>query len=235
LATKQLNIFVEGYDDHDLIIALLYELKGKAIRNHPTRLIPKKSRGTTYLELTPDGTTILVLATGGWTRLPEYTVQFREAKDSQGRNLIVFDADFAEPEYPQGGPIQREAAVRELVAAFEPSPELFLFPGPNREGNIETLLLDLIHPTHQRVMDCFDMYDECLAQYKHLLTGQQLYHIPSEKRRIYDYVNVLPLSPDERRRHQEQGGQKIFENPSWWNLTADAIQPLRIFLDSYVQ
>ncbi|WP_157886757.1 hypothetical protein [Hymenobacter sp. PAMC 26628] len=235
MATKQLNIFVEGHDDHDLIVALLYELKGKAIRSHPTRLNSKKRRGTTYLELTPNGTTILVLATGGWTRLPEYVVQFREAKDTQGRNLIVFDADFAKPEYPQGGPVQRNAALRDLVAEFEPSPELFLFPGPSREGNIEILLLDLINPNHQQVMNCFNLYDECLAQYKNPATGQRLYYIPSDKRRVYDYVNVLPLSPDERKRHQEEGGQKIFENPLWWNLMADAIQPLRMFLDKYVQ
>lgn len=235
MATKQLNIFVEGKDDHDLIVALLYQLKAGIIRRHPTRLTPKKSRSTTYLELTPDGTTILVLATGGWTRLPEYAVQFQEAIDTQGRNLVVFDADFDEPQYPQGGPIKRNSAVRQSIAAFEPSPELFLFPEPNREGNIETLLLGLIHPIHQRVMDCFDLYDECLAQYRNPVTDQRLYYTPSEKRRIYDYVNVLPLSPDERKRHQDDGGQKIFENPLWWNLTADAIQPLRTFLDMYVR
>lgn len=167
---------MEGHDDHDLIVALLYELKGKSIRSHPTRLNSKRRRGTTYLELTADGTTttILVLATGGWTRLPEYMVQFREAKDAKGHNLIIFDADFARPEYPQGGPVERSAALRTLIAAFEPSPELFLLPGPNREGNIETLLLDLIHPNHQQVMDCFDLYDECLAQHKNPATGQRL-------------------------------------------------------------
>lgn len=233
MATKQINIFVEGYDDHDLIVALLYQLKN--VRPHPTRLSPRKQRGTTYLELMPGNITVLIAYTGGWTRLPSFDNQFREARDSQGRNLIIFDADFDAVMYPQGGPTKRTAAIRDLIAEFEPSPEIYLFPGPNREGNIETLLLSLIHPTHQCVMDCFDLYDECLAQYSDPATGQRLYYIPSEKRRVYDYVNVLPLSHDERRRHQDEGGQKIFENPEWWNLTAGTILPLRTFLDRYVQ
>lgn len=235
MATKQINIFVEGYDDHDLIVALLYQLKQGEIRRHPTRLISKKHRGTTYLELIPDGTTVLVLATNGWTRLPEYTVQFREARDTQGNNIIIFDADFDKPEYQEGGPVKRQAALHKLITEFEPAPKIFLFPEPNKEGNIETLLLELIHPNHQQVMNCFDLYDECLAQYLHPTTGQRLYYIPSDKRRVYDYVNVLPLSPDERRRHQDEGGQKIFDNPLWWNLMADVIQPLRTFLNRYVQ
>lgn len=229
MAMRQINIFVEGHDDHELVVALLHQLI--AVRPDPTRLPKKGERSTTYLlmgEATAE-TAILVLATGGWTRLPEKAAPIAQRAT---RNLIIFDADTPDL-HPRGGQVARREAVIEQMAGLDPQAYLFLLPDNTRDGNLETLLLDLVQPPHDQVMACFDHYDNCLAHYT-TPAGERLYHIPSAKRRVYDYVNVLPLTQPERVRHEEQNGQKIFDNPHWWNLTADAIKPLRQFLLDHV-
>ena len=229
MAMRQFNIFVEGNDDHDLVLALLQELK--AVSFDPTK---KNRRPTSYLKVPATEDSILLFATGGWTKLAESEALFRQANDSGGLNLIVFDADFDEAKYPSGGQANRLAAIQSAVSGFDLNPAVFLFPQPGEDGNLETLLLRLVQPAHQQVMDCYDGYEACLSRCLDAQGQPVYYDTPSDKRRIYDYVNVLPLSPSERERHQEKGGQKIFENPAWWNLHSLAIQPLRSFLNQYI-
>lgn len=229
VANRQFNIFVEGNDDHDLLLTLL--LQRPELRLDPVR---KAKRAATYLLFQEAGDSVFLQATGGWTNLPESSVQFQQAKDSGGRNLIVFDADYDERKYPDGGYLKRAAIIRQAVADFDANPALFLFPQPNEDGNLETLLLRLTQPQHQRVLDCYDGYEICLSQYQDA-SGKPSYNAPSNKRRVYDYVNVMPMTPKEEERHFDKGGQKLFENSSIWNLNSPAIQPLRDFLDQYLR
>ncbi|MCB2407021.1 DUF3226 domain-containing protein [Hymenobacter lucidus] len=227
--TRQFNIFVEGNDDHDLICALLTRIKD--LKPHPSKNSTRRRDSiTTYFEVNDTGDTILVLTTGGWTSLGRnQQIQFQQARDSGGRTLIVFDADYDQPQYPQGGQVNRLAALRAQISEFEPDPHIYLFPNPSSDGNLETLLLQIISPNHQCVIDCYVGFGQCLEQYVDV-SGSPIYHLPIDKRRVYDYVNALPLSPEERERHQDKGGQKIFENSNWWNFDAPAIQPLISFL-----
>ena len=225
MANRQFNIFVEGTDDHDLVLVLVKQLH--ATTPHPTK---KETRNgqmvTTYLVTEATGDTIFISSIGGWGNLgANQSFSIREARDSGGKNLIVFDAD--------DNPTQRAETLRQRIAADESNPFLFLFPGSNQPGELETLLLQLVQPAHQAVMACYDGYENCLQQL--VENGQDYYNTPSMKRRIYDYVNVMPLQGDEWERHHKKGGQKIFENPDLWNLDAPAIQPLRAFLVQHLQ
>lgn len=229
MVIRQFNVFVEGHDDHDLVVALLSQRP--LVDFDPTR---KRERTVTYLRLAPDGDVVLVLATKGWTELDKSEVAFRQAQDSGGQNLVVFDADYDLANYPEGGQVKRAAAIRLAVSAFAQRFVVFLFPQPEQDGDLETLLLQLTQPAHQRVMTCYDAYELCLRQFVNA-DGQPCYDAPSKKRRIYDYVNVMPLQGKEWERHHEKGGQKIFENPDLWDLNAPAIQPLRDFLDLHIR
>lgn len=221
MVTRQFNIFVEGTDDHDLILALVRQLRSTA--RHPTIENTRKGQAvTTYLLLAGGNDVLLISSIGGWDKLgSNQALLIREARDSGGRTLIVFDAD--------DDPAQRAATLRQRVAAEDPAPGLFLLPGPNLPGELETLLMHLVQPAHQAVMTCYDGYEQCLQ--KLVVNGQNYYNTPSKRRRIYDYVNVMPLRGKEWERHHEKGGQKIFENTDLWDLHAPAIQPLRDFLD----
>ena len=68
MATRQYNIFVEGMDDHDLLLALVQQLK--SVQLHPTKASSRQNgEATTYLQLLPTGDTILIASTGGWSKL----------------------------------------------------------------------------------------------------------------------------------------------------------------------
>ena len=232
MATRQFNIFVEGTDDHDLLLALVQQLK--SVGPHPTKASSRQNgEATTYLQLLPAGDTILIASTGGWSKLGKNQAVFmQEARDFGGRTLVVFDADYDTPAHEAGGYAQRQAALLQKLQPFDPAPAVFLFPQPSRDGDLETLLLELVQPRHERVMTCYDDYETCLSQYLDATGTAPYYNAPSKKRRIYDYVNVMPLAGEQWERHHRKGGQKIFENPDLWDLAAPAIQPLREFLAS---
>jgi hypothetical protein len=221
---------VEGNDDHDLVLTLIRQLR--AVEQHPTKA---SSRQTTYLEIQPGKEVILVSSTGGWSKLGKNQAAFLQyAHDSGGRNLIVFDADYDTPEHESGGHVKRLASLLAKVLPYDPAPAVFLFPQPSRDGDLELLLLQLTQPSQQRVMDCYDGYENCLKQYLGA-DGRPYYNAPSNKRRLYDYVNVMPLTGTDYERHHKNGGQKLFDNASLWDLSAPAIQPLRDFLDQYIR
>lgn len=224
MATRQFNIFVEGTDDHDLILVLIKQLR--TTTRHPT--IKNTRDGqlvTTYLLVAGGEDVILISSIGGWHKLgAAQSFSIQQAADTGGKTLIVFDGD--------ANPIQREDLLKQAIVAYEPNPAIFLLPGSGRIGELKDLLLQLVQPHHQAVMTCYDGYEQCLQGL--LNGGQPYYNTPSKKRRLYDYVNVMPLQGDQWERHHRKGGQKIFENTDIWDLNAPAIQPLRDFLDQYL-
>ncbi|SDY40311.1 DUF3226 domain-containing protein [Hymenobacter psychrophilus] len=224
MANKQFNIYVEGTDDHDLVLVIVKQLRA-TVPNPNIKITREGQIVTTYLIVEDTADTILISSIGGWANLgKKQSVSIQQARDSGGKTLIVFDADEA--------PAQRAAILKEQIATDEPAPALFLFPSPNQPGELEDLLLQVVQPAHQAIMTCYDGYEQCLQQLVN--NGQDYYNTPSKKRRIYDYVNVMPLEGAEWDRHHKKGGQKIFENPSLWNLNAPAIQPLRDFLNQHL-
>jgi hypothetical protein len=225
---------VEGNDDHDLVLALLQQMR--VVAQHPTK--PSTRGGgtvTTYLQMQPTGDTLLISSTGGWSKLGKKQAFFlQDAHDSGGKNLVIFDADYDTPEHESGGHVKRLVSLLDKVLPYDPAPAVFLFPAPAQDGDLELLLLQLTQPQHQRVMACYDGYEQCLKQYLDR-AGQPYYNAPSNKRRLYDYVNVMPLMGNDYERHHKNGGQKLFDNADLWDLTASAIQPLRAFLDQYIR
>lgn len=224
MATRQFNVFVEGTDDHDLLLVLVKQLR--VTIPHPTiKNTRDGQRVTTYLQLASSDDIIVISSIGGWKKLgaaQEFSI--RQAADAGGKTLIIFDADEE--------PTQRAEELKQRIAAYDPDPAVFLLPGPDQVGELENLLLQLVREQHQAVMTCYDDYEQCLQSLSN--SGEPYYNTPSTKRRLYDYVNVMPLAGDEWERHHKKGGQKIFENTDIWNLNAPAIQPLRDFLNQYI-
>lgn len=225
---------MEGNDDHDLILTLIQSIR--VVKPHPTKPEAYRQKGkvTTYLELQPNKEIILISSTGGWSKLGKDQAFFiQEARDFGGKTLVIFDADYDTPEHESGGHVQRRTSLLAKVQPYDPNPEIFLFPQPGQDGDLEILLLQLTQPKHQRVMDCYNGYEDCLQQFLNW-DGEFYYNAPSNKRRLYDYVNVMPLEGEEWEKHHKKGGQKIFENTDIWDLNAQAIQPLRDFLNRYI-
>jgi hypothetical protein len=224
MAARQFNIFVEGTDDHDLVVVLVKQMRSTV--PHPTMAGKREGQMvTTYLLVEVTGDIIFISSIGGWKNLgSKQSFSIKQAREAGGKTLIIFDAD--------EDPATRADALRQQVAADEPEPVLYLLPGPGQPGELENLLFQLVPSLHLPVMQCYDGYEQCLQQL--VSNGSVYYNTPSKKRRVYDYVNVMPLEGEQWERHHRKGGQKIFENADIWNLGAPAIQPLRAFLDQYL-
>lgn len=181
---------------------------------------------TTYLLVETTQDVVFISSIGGWKNLgAKQAFSIRQAHDTGGKTLIIFDAD--------KDPATRAATLRQQVAADEPNPILYLLPCPDQPGELENLLFELVPPIHQAVMHCYDGYEQCIQRL--VDSGSTYYNTPSKKRRIYDYVNVMPLEGEQWKRHHQKGGQKIFENIDIWDLNALAIKPLRDFLDQHIR
>ena len=225
MATRQFNIFVEGTDDHDLVLVLVKQLRITA--PHPIiKATREGQKVTTYLLIVGSDDVVVISSIGGWEQLgKDQAFLIKLARDNNGKTLIVFDAD--------AKPTKRDQELRQRVAAYDLNPAIFLLPGLNQSGELETLLLQLVQPRHQAVMTCYDGYEQCLQGLS--TSGQPYYNTPSKKRRLYDYVNVMPLVGEDWDRHHKKGGQKLFENADLWNLHAPAVQPLRDFLNEHIK
>lgn len=197
------RIFVEGKEDKffiEFIIQLFFE-------------------GTSTIEE--------VISTGGFTKIDKVRNKFLETTDSGGVNLVIFDAD---DEYNNGGfEVRRDFLTqkkRELSIEFES----FLFPNNQGNGMLETLLLSIVNEDHQRVLDCFESYEECLSQYNEN-EGTQ-YELPIIKSKVFAYLDVFPKS--NRQKDLLKDGNLLFDQPSIWNFNHDTLLPLREFLSNYI-
>lgn len=215
---------VEGVEDQELLAALLVKL-GKVGRWDETG---RALRGTTA-----GGNQVALYEMGGWTTLPTSKLlpQLQQSPEVGVLNLVVYDADTTSHE--RGGFEARRGELQGQAAALGLAFELFLFPTNHADGNLETLLESLIHPGHQQVVDCFTKYEDCLQG---LVSPNGLaYRIPADKAKIYAYVEAMPLTDEERRRHKGRGATKYFSNPAYWNLDSAEVQPLCEFLNQHIQ
>jgi hypothetical protein len=165
--------------------------------------------------------------TDGWTNLHLEQQYFRRTSDAGGLNLVIFDADT--PHHPNGGHTARRRKLEGVRQGLGLTFKLFLLPDNRSDGNLETLLEQLVPPTHRRVLTCYDALATCLAQ--------PAYQIPDpDKKRFFVYMDVMPLSGQERKRfNKSHGDDRLYENPAYWNLEATVLDPLVQFLKQHLQ
>ena len=185
-----MKIFVEGINDERFISAYLKHLK---ISMDEERFI----------------------RTGGWQGIgrQEYQIEMEEEKSDGGTNLIIFDAD--------DEPDKRCGEILSLVGdGLVNSSDIFLFPDNQHEGDIETLLENIIVEENKFVFNCWSRFMDCLGNND---KGQKL-HLPDRKAKIFDYVSLLGSKAQEKDRN--------YMDSSLWNLDASYLEPLRDFLVS---
>lgn len=129
-------------------------------------------------------------------------------------NIIIFDADnFAE-----------ESLKLENLKRLYPF-QFFLLPNHQKNGDLESLLVQLIHPQHQVIMDCWNIYETCLS------TSKQ-YTLPARKTKIYAYMEAL-VGGSGKEKEKIKEAKRDYLNSLHWNLDAETLQPLKTFLDNY--
>ncbi len=162
---------------------------------------------------------------GGKDKLEASAPIFRLAENDT--NIVVFDADSP---LNGGGFNKRKSEIETQRQKLSLNFELFLWPNNHEDGDFETLLLKMINPKHQGVLDCFQGFEKCVG-------GRDpkglMYELPGLKAEMYTYIEIMKLSDDERK--TLKNGFYQFDNPEYWNLDSAEAKPLKIFFEQYFQ
>lgn len=166
-----------------------------------------------------------IIPTNGYTNLAMLDQQFQENSDNGGINLIIFDADFPET---KGGFTTRKKYLEEKMNELSISGEIFLFPNNKDDGDFELMLEHIINEKHRCLLDCFEGYEKCVGGHRDE-QGNPKYLTPNRKAKIYAYIESFKKSRKEREKFKNRK-EFFFDNPNYWDLNAEYLNPLKAFL-----
>lgn len=163
-----------------------------------------------------------VKKSGGWTKLPLITNEFKKTTDAGFKNFVLFDAD-------------NEFSTRKLeIEKFKELGiefSLFLFPNNSSSGDFESLLEQIVNKKHKRLLNCFSKYENCISQYKDE-GSNPIYITPARKAKIYSYIDAFPKTRENK--EQFKKGNYFFLDKEYWNLDESFIDPLKEFLTEII-
>ena len=144
--------------------------------------------------------------------------------------LVVFDADT----YSESQPIVNEFCANRGFQYF-----LLPYNGTHPEsekndGDLETLLQEIIHPNNQVIFDCWQAYEDCLTGKTSPTAASGEYTLPARKTKMYAYLEALVgTTKKEKARIKEEN--RDYRNKTHWNLNPahPPLQPLKEFLDQF--
>ena len=159
---------------------------------------------------------------GGYTNiehivLPEFSLTTDQV------NLVIFDAD-----YPNngGGYGTRKKYIVDVKAKFQIEFELFLYPNNSSDGDLETLLCDIISDEHKGIFECWDGFEECIS---HANKG---YSIPARKSKVHTYLEVLHGNTNAEKEKCKEKNRNYLDD-TIWNLKHPSLDSLKKFLAPY--
>ena len=164
--------------------------------------------------------------TGGYKKLTN-EVNIREMRinsDQGGVNLVIFDAD-------QNLEVRR----RELLSYKEDYGlefELFLFPNNQDPGELEDLLESIINPNNHSIFECWEHYEQELVTLNIPGRTPPPLTTPAKKTKIYGYLEAL-LFKNQKEQIKEK--KRDYENALHWNLDAEYLEPLKVFLKCNIE
>lgn len=208
---SNVQIFVEGIADQKFLQDLIVEWYGVTL-----------SMGT----VNKPGD---ILSLGGKTAFdsPEtiknLTPLFQQLSIQEIPAIVIFDADtFAENKQyltPHSG-----------THGFT----FFLLPDNAADGDLETLLEELIHPDNQVIFTCWQNYEQCLRGQKTNRTSSGEFTLPARKTKIYAYLEAL-VGETKSEKDKIKESNRDYRNPLHWNIDPvhPPLKPLKEFLDPF--
>ncbi|WP_080057025.1 DUF3226 domain-containing protein [Spirosoma aerolatum] len=110
----------------------------------------------------------------------------------------------------------------------------FLFPDNQRDGEIETLLEEIICPDNQVIFNCWKAFEDCLSGHKTSSTPSGSFTTPANKTKIYAYIETLVGETDSEK-EKIKDRNPDYHNKLHWNLDPKhtSLKPLKEFLDPF--
>jgi len=208
---------VEGKADATFLRDCLIQLYTKIV-------IEKETKKEKILRLNND--LIKIQIAGGYTAITgNFKVNIRESYDSKYEILIIQDADNSEKE--NGGVEKRNIYLEKFKKEMGISFETFLFPNNKEDGNLETLLLQIVNKEKfDKAMDCFQKYANCVKEITY--NDDFRTELLADKSRIFCYFrtyNGIKNAKEENR---------IFDS-DYWNFSSEYIKPFESFLERIIK
>jgi len=137
--------------------------------------------------------------------------------------VVIFDADTFENN-------RRYLTTHSATHNFT----FFLLPDNQRDGELETLLEEIICPVNQVIFDCWQDFENCLNGHETLSTESGKFTTPANKTKIYAYVEALVGTSDSEK-EKIKDRNRDYRNTKHWNLDPEhpSLKPLKEFLDPF--
>ncbi len=202
---SNIQLFVEGIADAKLIQDII-----KSWYNVNLKIGKLGSE-----DVNPD-----ILIVGGKGNIKKLANQFKENNELEIRNIIVFDADVFIEENDKFVELKKDLPI-----------EYFLLPDNQSNGDLETLLVQIINEENSVIFECWEGYENCLKLSKR---KEGVFTTPASKTKIYAYLEAL-LGESDSQKKKIKEAERNYQDSSHWNLNAPSLVNLKQFLDQYFQ
>lgn len=156
--------------------------------------------------------------------------EIKKAKIEGSQILVLVDADSEEKKW---GYKRRKDWIEEGMKEHDVSFPYFIYPNNQNDGLVETLMEAVaLYAPNKVFFDCYTDYETCLKNSK--------YNIPSLKGKVYAYAEaqtIYDIQKGERIPliNKINSGDWLFDNPDYWNLEVENLQPLKDFFSKFLK
>lgn len=151
--------------------------------------------------------------------------QILQAQATGDQVLVFIDADTVAKGY---GYAKRKANIDNGMQTHGIIFPYFIYPNNQDDGEVETLMESAARrDLHPVFFDCFEDYEKCISGVRDE-HGQPLYNTPNLKGKLHTYMSAQKLSS--KLRGKLGSGDWLFDDTDYWDLNAEALQPLKVFL-----
>lgn len=156
--------------------------------------------------------------------------EIKKSKIEGSRILVLVDADSEEKKW---GYKRRKDWIEEGMKEHDVSFPYFIYPNNQNDGLVEMLMeAAALYAPNKVFFDCYTDYETCLKNSK--------YNIPSLKGKVYAYAEaqtIYDIQKGERIPliNKINSGDWLFDNPDYWNLDVENLQPLKDFFKQYLK
>jgi len=170
----------------------------------------------------------------GKDKLPGFTPLMKEISDNNGNNIVIFDADYPET----GGGFQNRCQdLNRILQENSIQFSYYLFPNNSLDGDLETLLEQVINPINRVIFDCWTQYESCLISKNNLYSDNGNFTIPAKKSKIYSYLECL-LPNTKKGKEKVKDPKRNYLNTDHWHINDlhnPYVRKLKDFLSPFFQ
>ncbi len=131
------------------------------------------------------------------------------------KNILIVDADLDFN--------NRKNEIENLGVILDYEIDLFIFPNNSENGDLETLLENIINQNNNSIFECWNSYEDCLNY------NDNKYTTPARKTKIYAYLEAL-LGETNKEKDQIKEKERNYLNKDHWDLDSEYLEPLKTFL-----